>query len=436
MNIKEFFDTDFKSFSMYDNERSIPSLIDGLKPTQRKIIYALLVRGENKEEIKVAQLGPYAASVAAYHHGESSICGAVVGLAQNFAGTNNMNLLEPSGQFGSRLSPESAAHRYIFTKFSDNFRKLFRKEDELILQYLDEDGQQIEPETYFPILPISLINGSVGIGTGFATNILCYNPEDIKQRILEILDKKKLSKKLTPWFKGFKGKVERVDNSTLIKGILKIENTTTIKITELPVGMYLFKYKEILNSLEDSGFIKSYEDNSTEDGFEFEITCPRTTTQHSEETLLEKFKLISKDSENFTLWIENHKLKNFKNVDEVVEDFVTIRLRKYEERRLAQIKQIQEEIEFLNERKRFIEFYIQNSQSFSKKNKKQIVEILETNKFKFIDELLDIRIHQLTGEAIEKLEAKLKESKITLDFLKKTNNVEMYKKELAEFKSV
>lgn len=431
MRVKEYFNTEFIQFSKYDNFRSIPNIRDGLKPSQRKAVYGILDRGENAGEIQVERIAAHCAAVSMYHHGAGSLEMTIIGMAQNYPGTNNMNILEPSGQFGSRLSSEAASPRYVFTKFSENFRKLFKKDDDIILKFQEEDGVRIEPEYYIPIIPTVLINGSQGVGTGYASKILGYNPEDIKNAVIAIMDGKKI-KPLIPWFKGFRGKVYRNDTQTIIEGKMEIVNTTTIKVTELPIGMYLDDFKNHLYNLEDKGFIKSFEDLSTEERFEFILNVPRSTTAIDEEVIKQKLKLISRETENFTLWDTNGKIKEYNSVEEVIQDFVAWRLERYEERRQALLKKNADELEWLNNKLRFVLYYLKNSKEFSNKNKKDMISILEKEKFIDIEKLIRIPIYALTKDEIESLKKEIADVEAAVKKLKATTNKEMYKKELSE----
>ena len=178
ITIERLFQEQYKPYANYDNERSIVNLVDGLKITQRKVIYTCLIKAIT-DEMKVAQLSSMVAHTTHYHHGEQGISGVICNLAQDFTGSNNLNWLEPIGQFGSRLSPVPAAARYIFTKMSKNFRLYFRKEDDIILEHLYEDDFKIEPNFFVPILPGVLLNSSQGIGTGFASTILARDPAEL-----------------------------------------------------------------------------------------------------------------------------------------------------------------------------------------------------------------------------------------------------------------
>lgn len=430
MKVKYFFDNEFKEFSIYDNIRSIPSIVDGFKVSQRKVIYGMLLRGENAGEMKVENAANWVASKTDYKHGAQSLSTTLVNLAQTFPGSNNVNLMHPVGQFGSRLNPESGAPRYIFTEMSSHFRKIFRKEDDIILQNIISDDEEIEPIHYYPILPMVLINGAKGTGTGYASNILCYNPNDIVAAVTAVLDNKPQTK-LIPWFNGFNGTVTKDQDQVIIEGKYDIIDGNTIRITELPIGTYQDDYKELLNNLEDDGFIKSYVDSSTEHSFDFLLNVPRTTTSMTHDEFMKKFKLISRVTETFSLWTETGKMKIFSNTEEIVSHFVKYRLTKYEDRRVKQIQLYKDEIVQLEEKSKFIDFYINNSQLFSKKTKTELQLLLEQNGFVNIDRLLQIRIYSLTKDEIEKLEKEIKKLQVEVKVLEKLTAIDIYKKELA-----
>ena len=195
-----------------DNERSIPSIVDGFKPGQRKVMFTCLKRND-KREVKVAQLAGSVGEMSAYHHGEASLMGTIIGLAQNYVGSNNVNLLQPIGQFGTRLAggKDHASPRYIFTQMSPLARHIFNVHDDHVLKYLTDDNQKIEPEYYVPILPMVLVNGAEGIGTGWMTKIPNYNPREIVENLMRMLDGRE-PKEMVPWFKNFRGTIENLDN--------------------------------------------------------------------------------------------------------------------------------------------------------------------------------------------------------------------------------
>lgn len=438
ITIDHLFNNDVRSFSVYANQRSIPHILDGLKPSQRKALYVLIKRSSSIPEtgIKVSQLAAAVAEQSHYHHGEASLEATIVGLAQDYTGSNNLNYFVPLGQFGNRLSPTASAGRYIYTKPSPVLRKMFMPDDDLILEHLDEDGDIIEPKFYLPILPNILINGSEGMGTGFATKILTYNPNDLKDAVLAILTKQNV-KRLIPWFKGFTGKVEALSEKQYqIFGSFKREGATTIHVTELPVGVYLDQYKDHLNKLIESGFIKDYDSYSTDTKFHFKLTCPKSVLQESDDSLMSKLKLVSKVSENLTVWItdnDTNKIKAFKDANELLEYFVSVRLPYYEKRRLALITQLNHDLEILEEKSKFIEYYLENSIAISKMKKTELYKTLESNGFKNIEVLLSIKIYNLTLEAIETLNKSIKKTLKEIKSLESTNATKMYIDDLTNF---
>jgi DNA topoisomerase-2 len=436
IKVRHFMNSSFKEFSLYDNIRSIPVLFDGLKVSQRKAIYGAHLRGENATEIQVERISSQIAAVTDYHHGVGSLESTIIGMANNYAGTNNMNLFVPSGQFGSRLTKDAAAGRYIFTKLSPYFRQMFKKDDDSILENNVVDGEKIEPKFYMPILPMMLVNGAQGTGTGHACLIMNYNPIQIRDSILSVLSGKKLKRgTLVPWYKGFKGTIERDPETSQITatGKLEVVNTTTIKVTELPIGLYLDQYKDHLQKLEDAGFIKDFEDHSSEESFEFICNVPRTTTALDIGELYKKFKLVSKDTENLTLWDKDGVLKRFDSVEDIIEEFTQWRVERYEDRRVKLISDIEADIKWSSLKIRFIQFYLKNTKLFKDTGKSDLISLLKENDFDEYDKLLSMPIWNLTRDKILELEKELDELNKQLSKLLSDTAVEMYKRELKQF---
>lgn len=432
-----YFNSAVKTFSLYDNVRSIPA-IDGLKPAQRKAIYGSLLRGENAGELQVERLAAYIAEKTDYHHGAESMEKTIAALAATlYPGSNNMNLFVPEGQFGSRLTKEPGAGRYINTYLSKYFRQLFKKEDEVILVHNKVDDEEIEPKLYLPILPFVLINGATGTGTGHACEIKSYHPEQIRDACVKVLEGKKLKHNtLVPWYRGFHGTVARnqENGQVVVTGKLEVINTTTIKITELPVGVFLDQYKDHLHKLEDEEFINSYVDSSVESSFEFTIKAPRSTTVLSQAELYQKFKLIGRDTENFTLWNKEGHLERLPSAEAVIEMYVPWRLSFYEIRRQKLIVDTTENIRVQGEIIRFIRFYLANTKMFRDTSKKELIDVLLSNKFVDYERLLSMSIWNLTKDKIAELEKKLLDLKAYLASLESDTAGEMYKRELKAFK--
>ena len=245
ISFTDFVNLELVLFSNMDNIRSIPCLVDGFKPGQRKVLFTCIKRND-KREVKVAQLSGSVAEHSAYHHGEVSLCMTIVNLAQNYVGSNNINLLEPRGQFGTRLAggKDSASPRYIFTKMSPLTRLIFHPHDDHLLKHEYDDNQRIEPVWYIPILPMVLVNGADGIGTGWMTKIPNYNPREIVENLKLIMDGDDPVPML-PWYKNFKGTIEDAgEGRYVVSGEIAIVGPDKVEITELPIGMWTQNYKE------------------------------------------------------------------------------------------------------------------------------------------------------------------------------------------------
>lgn len=429
-SLNDIFRTEVRAFSTYDCERSLPSGVDGFATAQRKVIYGMRKKYPSAEvKLSVASAGIM--EISGYHHG--SIDGVMVKMAQKYPGSNNMPFLDDIGQFGSRLSPKASASRYIFTKLNTNFRKVFKSEDESILDAQFEEGQEIEPKYYLPVIPNILLNGARGTGTGYACKLFSYNPKDLVESCLAVLNNKP-QKKLVPWYKGSTGKITKEDTQVHFYGVFERLNSTTLKITELPIGIHTTSYRETLNDLEEAGHIKSYDDNSTEDKTEFVVTCPRATLAQPDTWIYSTFKLIERDSEFIYVWNENEKVQKFETPEDLVRWFVKFRTGKYEVRRQKQISELTADLVRLNERVRFIRFYLANADWFSKTKKMDVESKLTSEGFVNIVDLMSIRLYNLTLDQIVDLEQEVVDTQKMIDDLNNTTATAMYSKELKELK--
>lgn len=276
---RDFINKELILFSNADNERSIPSLMDGLKPGQRKVLFTCFKRNDTKE-VKVAQLAASVGEKSAYHHGEVSLQTTIVGLAQDYVGSNNIALLQPIGQFGTRLQggKDCASARYIFTMLSPLARKLFPADDDPLLNYLWDDNLRIEPEYYVPIIPTVLVNGATGIGTGWSTNIPNYNPRELAENIKRLLKGEELQE-LKPWFKDFRGSIIQLDETRyLTVGEMARLDGNKFEITELPIRTWTQTYKEnvlepyVNGSDKQPVCISEYKEYHTDETVRFVIT--------------------------------------------------------------------------------------------------------------------------------------------------------------------
>lgn len=249
ISYSDFINKELILFSMADNLRSIPSVVDGFKPGQRKVLFACCKR-KLKNEIKVAQLCGYVSEHAAYHHGEVSLAQTIVGLAQSYVGSNNIGVLSPLGQFGTRAQggKDAASPRYIFTNMERITRVIFNPADDNVLTYLHDDGASIEPEWYVPALPMVLVNGSSGIGTGWSSDVPNYNPVDIVENLRRKMRGEDLEP-MHPWFRGFRGTIEADGaNKYKVTGKWNEISDGEFEVTELPIRVWTQDYKESLES--------------------------------------------------------------------------------------------------------------------------------------------------------------------------------------------
>lgn len=437
--VTEYLDQDYAMYGMYTLEnRAIPSVIDGFKPTQRKIIFIAdkVWRSGNEKPLKIFQLGGRIAADAHYHHSDSALNGAIIGMAQSFK--NSLPLLEEIGQFGSLRSPEAGAPRYISTKLTGNFRLLYKDFELLENQY--EEGNAIEPKFFLPIIPTVLLNGSSGIAVGFATNILNRNPIDLVDACLKQLDGKKVGK-LLPWWKDYHGPVEQVagTNQYIMKGVYEVANTTTVHITELPPSMTFQKYEAHLNSLQDRGIIHSYDDNST-NGINYTLKFPRATLADliKKGKLDQTLKMTETQTENLTCLNELGKLILFDDVSQVVEYFVNFRLSFYDKRKAFLIKKYGDDLVYLSNRAKFVKLIIDGKLKVNNVPRKEIILYLQTAGFDEVNGsynyLLNMPIHSLTKETYEQLLKEVAEKKAELAEIKKKLPIDMYKEDLVELK--
>ena len=439
--VTSFFDKEYLDYARYVVEnRAIPSCIDGLKPTQRKVVYIAnkIWKTGNEKPMKLFQLAGRVASEAFYHHGNTSLESSMVGMAQKFK--NSLPLLEGVGQFGSLRSPAAGAPRYISAKLHPNFRLLYQDFD--LLENKIEEGEKIEPAFFLPIVPTVILNGTSGIAVGFATNILNRNPKDVVDACISTLNNKKM-KVLAPWIQEFKGTFTRdLENPKTwkIKGQYQIINTTTVKITAIPPNYTYERYEEILNLLQEKGIITSYDDNSSET-IEYILKFRRSVLNSlvsSEGKLERALRLNTQETENLTTLDENGKLKIFDKAEDIVKHFVGVRLGWYQTRKDYLIDKTEKQLSLVTNKARFIKDIIDGKLKINNVPKKTIILYLETADYDTVhgsyDYLLSMAIHSLTKERYEKLLLEKEGCIIALKTLKATDPKEMYLGDLKKLK--
>jgi DNA topoisomerase-2 len=449
---EEFINDEMIHFSTYDCARSIPNMIDGLKISLRKILFAAFKR-KLTTEIKVAQFSGYVSEHSAYHHGEASLNGAIINMAQTFVGSNNINLLEPNGQFGTRLhgGDDSASERYIFTLLNKMTRSIFPEADDAVLTYLDDDGTLVEPEYYVPIIPFALMNGISGIGTGFSCNIPSYNPQQMIDCLRAKLKKQEYTDEFVPYYEGFKGTIRKVeDKKYLVKGKYEKIGTDKIRITELPIGTWTMPYTSFLEGLMDGSnkngkkipaSIRDFTSVCTEVSVDFEVTFPRGNLEELEskcdgingiEKLLKLTTTIS--STNMHMFDADRKLHKYGSIEEILNDFYKVRIDVYGKRKAYLIDILEKKLVKLSNKARYIQETLVNVIDLRRKTAQVVTELLTERTFDLIDGdykyLIKMPMDSVTEENVASI-MKDKENAVNeLELLRKTSLEKMWLSEL------
>jgi len=464
---EEFIDKELIHFSKYDCDRSIPNLMDGLKISLRKILYSALKMGLTSE-IKVAQFSGYVSKEACYHHGEASLNAAIVGMAQNFVGSNNVNLLMPNGQFGTRLQggKDSASERYIFTQLNKLTRAIFPVEDDAILDYLNDDGTPVEPIFYAPILPMVLVNGSKGIGTGFSTDIMCYNPLQIidylMNKLLSISDEDD-EVEFVPYYEGFQGTISKLTaDKFLIKGVYEKVGPDKIRVTELPVGFWTEDFKELLEELiepakdgkdgkKTATLVKDYDDMSKDTNVDFTITFAKGKLEELEQSKgdyecngLEKLlKLYTTNTTtNMHLFDAKDILQKYEKVSDIIDDYYETRLQLYQSRKEYMIDALEKELVIMSNKARYIQENLDGTIDLRKKKREEVNDMLQSKGYDQMDEDADYKylvrmpMDSVTEENVEKLLKHKGDKEMELEKVKTTTIQQMWKSELDALKAL
>ena len=481
ISIPDFIDRELIHFSNSDTLRSIGSLYDGLKPSQRKILYSCFKR-KLYSEIRVAQLAGYVSENAAYHHGEASLQSAIIGMAQDFVGSNNINLLMPNGQFGTRImgGHDSASPRYIHTELNKIVDLIYPKIDFNMLEYNDDDGILVEPKYYVPILPMVLVNGMNGIGTGFSTSIPMHDPIDIIKNMKRKIKGEKYGN-IGPYFRDFKGKIVKIDKKNYIsKGKYEIIDECNLRVTELPIGKWTDDYKKFLDGLipdtskskksleNEKGKKKSqpkktiidYVNNSSDKDVDFTITFEKgflNSLQWDEDENIDGiekfFKLTTSKGlsyNNIHLYNSKNQIKKYDNVYDIYDEFYKIRYQLYIDRKEYLLNELSNELSIIKSKMRFIQDVMNEKIQIYKRKRVDIIQDLLKEEYlmvqdgrvidfksnikpeevKYYDYLIKMSIYLFTEDEIEKLEEKIKNLTDEYDNLNKMTIEEIWLSEL------
>jgi DNA topoisomerase-2 len=469
--VSDFLDNEMIKFSIDDCKRSIPSLMDGLKESHRKILYATFLKNlrYTGKTMKVAQLAGFVAEKTNYHHGEQCLFETITKLAHDFVGSNNIPLLYRDGQFGSRIQggKDAANARYIFTKVDVLTRLLFRQEDDVLLPRVMDDGDAVEPVQYVPILPMALVNGSIGIGSGWSSQIPCYNPLDLVKCVETWLDARSVHDdddmndmkvewpEIHPWYRGFNGVIEKVNDTKYItKGILTKKKTgrstnTTCVVTELPISVWTDKFKESVEELVENKDVKAYRNYSTDVDISFELD------EHKDglSCTIENLKLFSYlNTSNMVLFSPKGTIKKYNTVYDILEEFCHVRYEYYIKRKEHQLSEIEYELTIANNKMRFLKEVMSGELVVQEVDEKVLAEEMKTRgyyaneKKKEEDEeddkknslsvygyLVNMNIRSFTKQKVETLQTEIARLEALQKKIKKTTPSAMWKADLSEF---
>ena len=441
--------------------------MDGLKPSLRKILFACFKRSL-RSEIRVAQLAGYVSEHAAYHHGEASLNAAITAMAQTFVGANTVNLLTPIGQFGTRLlgGKDAASPRYIHTCLEGITDYIFRKEDSAILDYIDDDGVSVEPKYYYPVVPLLVINGSIGIGTGFSTDIPPHDPEEVVGLLTDRLDGRRATLDniaLRPWWLGFKGPIHQVsDGVWLTKGIYTLnDEKKCVTITELPIGTWTHDYKAFLDEMctntesaaykteDGKPLLKTFDDlyNHVEVRFDL-YPDPEyyDDIQANPQEFEKRFHLTSTvRTSNMVCFDTNSNIVKYNCVGAIMEAYYGKRLEAYELRRQNEMGRLKREAAEYDAKARFIQAVIKGTIELRSATDDAIVAAMKAHKLPPISKpddadsvdayeyLLKMRMDRVKAAAVVEQQKAAEAAAGAVKVLEATTATMMWKSDLAEF---
>jgi DNA topoisomerase II len=419
----DFIHKDLIHFSYYNLERSIPNVMDGLKTSQRKILFAAFKRNLT-QEIRVAQFAGYVSEHTGYHHGEASLNETIVGMAQDFMGSNNIPWLVPQGQFGTRIQggKDAASPRYIHTYLQPRIRKLVPEEDFAVLKYRDDDGLPVEPEWYAPVLPMLLVNGARGIGTGYSTYIPPCDPKVIKNMLMRKIQAGTplSSTTLVPYFEGFKGTYTEDG----VVGVYRKEKDEFV-VTELPPGTWTADYREWLEKELAEGRIKDFSDTSTDQQINIRI-------KGIEEKALVKSLTEKVRTTNMHAFNSEGVITKYETLNDILNEFWRVRLNLYETRRQHQIKVLNEKLPYHKNVVRFIRDQIQDEPKIvlKKKTLEECNKILGEHEYPHIDGgydyIMRLPVSAFTAEKVAKHEKDMEDLLTEIARLENTNAERMW----------
>lgn len=447
-NSTEISYADFKNRQLFDfaidsNQRAIIDIQDGLKPSQRKILFTLFdkYKSDTKKELKIFQLGSSVAEHTAYMHGEVSLQEAIFKMCQDFAGANNVTLIQGEGQYGSLNSSngvgsDHASARYVFCKLHPIARAIFKPIDDNILVQKTEEGVKVEYESFISVVPMCLVNGSVGIGLGYSTTIPSYNVSDIIANLKNKLTNNQDFVEMYPFFNGFRGTVEKVsDTSYDIIGVWCYK-APVLEITELPVGIAFIDYQAHLDTLVTKGLVKKFQNSSTTTHALFTIVLV-SEYEIDNDVLIKTFKLkTSIATTNMHMFIGN-RIKKYSSTMEILNTFYNLSMDRYTKRKEFMISSYSKKIEQLSLDHRLIGLVVNEEVIIFKRSRGDINSQLEEfNLGQHVSRLLAFNVGKFTSDELDKLGNAIQYTKTCLQNVKSTSQKQSWLDDLAELEKM
>jgi len=458
LGISDFLDKEMIKFSIDDCKRSIPCVMDGFKESQRKILYATFLKNLKYygKTMKVAQLAGFVAEKTNYHHGEQCLLTTITGMAQDFVGSNNIPLLYRDGQYGSRIAggKDAASGRYIFTKMDALTRLIFREEDDELLVHLYDDGDKVEPVYFMPIIPMILVNGcTAGIGTGWSSQVPCYNPKDIIGEIRVWLDKfdnkeedEEEDKDMVPWYRGFNGAIEKVGkNKYITKGLIEkkmVRNTQKVTVTELPVYLWIDKFKESVEDLVEEKKIKGYKNNSSDVVINFEIDEVKESEFECNEESLGLTSTLS--TNNMVLFNKDGEITKYESVYDILNEFCKVRYDCYVKRKEYIINELSHQLMIVKNKMKFLVEVMDETLNIKDKDEDELYKDLDKRGYYKVTNssdvetlssygyLLNMNIRSFTKQKLESLQKEIDKIDSDLDRVKRTTPKDMWLNDLKD----
>lgn len=477
-SVESIVNKDLAEFSFSTLFRAIPSYFDGLKKCQRQIFWHCLnhwnYNPNLKQEEKVGSLAGAITTSVNYQHGPKSLEDAIYSLANSYAGTNNVNILKPIGQFATRQDKEGPASRYVFVHLEDICTDIFNRDLTDLVPQREVEGKKVETEWIPCDLPLAVINGANGIATGWSTFIPCHNPNDVilyYKNKLEGKDKENKKMKIFPWYRGFNGNIilDEETNKLRIEGKIKSKDKTftsnqkyDIDILETPIGTHSNEYEGFLNDLIANNRLTSYRNTGETNSPSFSLKgfiplskiefskFKKTSTPKSKKSSESKAKgsktktKVKADSEALDLTLddilENYNLnlvknlsmnnmnlidlngvpKKYENVKQIMDDHFKEMVELYALYKESKIEKLDLELMHLNDKQKLIKaIVIDETLKVYKRKKDDILNDIKKLKLSEV-EFEKLKITDATKEKIDELFSKIDKVEKELVEVKRT----------------